>query len=133
LAGAWAVVRGKVEDGETAWGAALRELVEETGVRPGELYQLDTLDSFYLAAADAVYHCPGFCAVVGRDVEIVLNAEHDAYRWVAREHIDRDFLWPGERLQAAEICREILDDGPAKPFLRIPTENTPQMDTDGHR
>ena len=119
LAGAWAVVRGTVEAGETAWQAALRELREETGLAPEEFYQLDTLDSFYLAANDTFYHCPGFCAVVGRGARVVLNAEHDAARWVDRSRIDRDFLWPGERLQLAELCREILDDGPAKPYLRV--------------
>jgi dATP pyrophosphohydrolase len=133
LAGAWAVVRGKIESGETAWRAALRELKEETGLEPGEFFQLDTLDSFYLAAADAVYHCPGFCAVVPPDAAVVLNAEHDSHRWVARANIDRDFLWPGERLQLAELCREILDGGPAKPYLRIRAGETPQMDTDAHR
>jgi dATP pyrophosphohydrolase len=119
LAGAWSVCRGGIEDGETAWQAALRELVEETGIRPAEFYQLDTIDLFYLATGDGLWHVPGFCAVVGRDVEIVLNEEHDAFRWVPRSRIDADFLWPGERAQLAELCREILDDGPAKQYLRI--------------
>ena len=120
LAGAWAIVRGGIEEGETAWQAALRELHEETGLRPLEFYQLDTIDLFYLVAGDGLWHVPGFCAVVGRDAEVVLNEEHDAHRWTPRARIDSDFLWPGERAQLAELCREILDDGPAKPYLRIP-------------
>jgi dATP pyrophosphohydrolase len=120
LAGAWSVVRGAIEEGETAWQAALRELLEETGLRPAEFYQLDTIDLFYLVAGDSLWQVPGFCAVVGRDVEIVLNEEHDAARWVPRGRVDADFLWPGERAQLAELCREILDDGPAKQYLRIP-------------
>ena len=77
------------------------------------------MDVFYLAGDDTLWHCPGFCAVVGRDVPVVLNEEHDAFRWVARDRIDADFLWPGERNQLRELCREIMDDGPAKPYLRI--------------
>lgn len=119
LGGAWAVVRGGIEEGETAWQAALRELFEETSLKPLEFYQLDTIDLFYLVAGDTLWHAPGFCAVVGREAQVVLNDEHDAIRWVPRERVDADFLWPGERSQLAELCREILDDGPAKPFLRI--------------
>ena len=119
MAGAWVTIRGRVEPGETAWRAALRELREETGIAPAEFYQLDTVDVFYLHADDTLWHCPGFCAVVPRDVRVVLNDEHDAVRWVDRARMDHDFLWPGERNQLAELSREILDDGPAKPYLRM--------------
>lgn len=120
MGGAWSTVRGTVEPGETGWGAALRELREEAGITPDEFYQLDTVDVFYLHGDDTIWHCPGFCAVVGRDAAVTLNPEHDAFRWVERSRVDRDFLWPGERAQIAELCREVLDNGPAKPYLRIP-------------
>ena len=119
MAGAWSVVRGTSEAGETAWGAALRELREETGLVPREFYQLDTVDVFYLAKGDTIWHCPAFCALVGRDAEVSLNPEHDAVRWVPRPRIEAEVLWPGERVQLAELCRTILDDGPAKAYLRI--------------
>ena len=119
MGGAWSTVRGKVEEGETAWAAALRELKEEAGITPREFYQLDTVDIFYLHADDTLWHCPGFCAVVEREVGVTLNREHDAFRWTDRSDADRAFMWPGERAQIAELCREILDNGPAKPYLRI--------------
>ena len=122
MAGAWSVVRGTSEAGETAHAAAVRELREETGLAPGEFYQLDTVDVFYLAAGDTIWHCPGFCAIVGREAEVVLNEEHDAYRWVERSRIAEEVLWPGERNQLAELCREVLDNGRAKPYLRIRVE-----------
>jgi dATP pyrophosphohydrolase len=120
LGGAWSIVRGGIEADETAWQAALRELLEETGLVPLEFYQLDTIDQFYLVADDSVWHVPGFCAIVGRDATITLNEEHHDFRWVPRNRIAESFIWPGERLQLAELCREILDDGPAKKYLRIP-------------
>jgi dihydroneopterin triphosphate diphosphatase len=120
LAGAWSTVRGKIEAGEKAWQATLRELREEAGIAPAELYQLDTVDIFYLWGDDTLWHCPGFCAVVDREIEITLNDEHDAMRWVPRDEISAKFIWPGERAQLAELCREVLDNGPAKAYLRIP-------------
>jgi dATP pyrophosphohydrolase len=119
MGGAWSTVRGKIEEGETAWGAALRELKEEAGIAPREFYQLDTVDIFYLHGDDTLWHCPGFCAIVSQDVKVTLNPEHDAFRWTPRERIDADFMWPGERAQLAELCREVLDNGPAKTYLRI--------------
>src|SRR5947209_7645875 len=78
LAGAWSTVRGRTEEGETAWAAALRELREEAGMTPTEFYQLDTVDVFYLWADDTLWHCPGFCAVIDRETPVVMNEEHDA-------------------------------------------------------
>jgi dATP pyrophosphohydrolase len=119
-AGMWAIVRGKIELGETASAAALRELREETGLVPEAFYALNTLDSFYLAHDDTVWHVPGFVALVARNSAVTLNEEHDAIRWVARTDIDASFLWPGERAQLNEACREVVDGGPAKLFLRLP-------------
>jgi dATP pyrophosphohydrolase len=120
LAGAWGAVHGRIEGGETAWQAALRELREEAGLTPLEFYQLDTINQFYVVAGDCVWHVPGFCAVVARDATITLNVEHDDHRWIDRSRIDRDFLWPGERRQLEELTREIIENGPAKPYLHIP-------------
>lgn len=119
LAGFWAAVHGKIEAGETAWQAALRELREEAGLRAEEFYHLDTINQFYLATDDTVWHVPAFCAVVPRDAVVTLNEEHDDFRWVARADLDRAFLWPGERRQLEELAREIMDFGPARPILRI--------------
>jgi dATP pyrophosphohydrolase len=119
LEGAWGAVHGRIERGETAWQAALRELREEAGLAPLEFYQLDTINQFYLVAGDCVWHVPGFCALVGRDATVTLNEEHDDHRWIPRDRAMTDFLWPGERRQVEELAREILDEGPARGYLRI--------------
>ena len=38
LLGEWCQVAGSIEEGETAWQTALRELDEETGLKPYALY-----------------------------------------------------------------------------------------------
>jgi dATP pyrophosphohydrolase len=125
LDGAWSTVRGLIEDGETAYTAAVREMREETSLVPLEFYQLDTVDVYYLAVDDTIWHTPAFGALVSRDAKVTLNEEHDAHRWVDRSRIDADFLWPGERAQLAELRSQILDDGPAKPYLRIRLDKMP--------
>jgi dATP pyrophosphohydrolase len=119
LAGAWAIVRGRIEPGETAWQAAMRELREETSLTPMEFYALNTVETFYLAAEDSIWHCPGFCAIVANDAEVVLNTEHDAYRWTPRSATNKHFLWPGERDQLVEISRELLDGGATRLYLKL--------------
>ncbi len=119
MGGSWQTVYGKIEAGEKAWQAALRELREETGLAPIEFYQLDTVNTFYLAATDEIWHVPMFCAIVDSQAGLRLNEEHDAVRWVPREEVIEAFIWPGEKAALVELFREILDAGPAKPFMRI--------------
>jgi len=119
MGGTWQNIYGGIREGERAWETALRELKEETGLVPLEFYQFDTLNTFYLAADDSIWNVPGFCAVVATDAEVVLNEEHDACRWINREKIMENLMWPGERAVCQELFREIFDDGPAKPFLKI--------------
>jgi dATP pyrophosphohydrolase len=54
LVGEWCQVAGKIEEDETAWQTALRELDEETGLRPNALYSADTCEQFYEADRDAI-------------------------------------------------------------------------------
>src|SRR5262245_36340014 len=119
----WQLVTGGIDEGETAWQAALRELREETSLEPLEFYQVDVVNTFYLAATDRMSHSPMFCAIVAPDAQVQLNDEHTAYRWIPRDQILSQVMWPGERAALAEVFGEILDNGPAKPYLRIALSN----------
>src|SRR5262245_34971277 len=115
----WQLVTGGIQEGETAWQAATRELREETSLVPTEFYQVDVVNTFYLASTDTISHSPMFCAIVPADAVVNLNAEHTQARWVPRNRIIAEVMWPGERAALLEVFREILDDGPAKSYLRI--------------
>jgi dATP pyrophosphohydrolase len=124
MGGTWAAISGCIEPGETAWHAALRELREEAGLTPTDFYRLAIVNSFYIASHDTLWHAILFLAIVDADADVVLNEENDAVRWTPRSRADEQFMWPTDRAAIAEICRDILDDGQARPYLRIPLDGS---------
>jgi len=123
MGGTYQTIRGRVEGGETAVAAALREMHEETGLRPTEFYALSTCEVFYIYHTDTVWHAAAFCAIVDPATEPTLNDEHDGYHWIPAEETDGAFMWGSEWPLIAEIKRAILAGGLAKPFLRINVES----------
>ncbi len=123
LGGTWQSIRGRIEGNETAAEAALREMREECGLAPVELYRLAILETFFIpgqsADTDVIWHSVCFCAIVAPDAEVRLNDEHTAYRWISRDQIDAHTMWASERQVIQALCRDILDDGPARPHLRV--------------
>ena len=123
LAATWQTIMGHVHPGETAVQTAVRELSEETGFVPPTLlglWQLEEVNSYFLASCDAIMLTPCFAAEVSPDAEPVLNEEHDAHRWVKRDHAGRCFVWPGQRTAIEGICRDILAaDSTVREILRI--------------
>ena len=115
----WQIVRGGVDAGESYLQAALRELREETGLAPREFYRLGAVESFFTAIDDTLWHSVAFCAVADRAQDVRLNEEHDAFRWIPRAQIETATMWASERALLAELGRDILDNGSAKPHLRV--------------
>lgn len=119
LGGTWQTVYGGAEGDETAVQAALRELKEEAGLSPLEFYRIGLASTFYTSNNDTTWIVPTFCAIVKRDDEVKLNEEHDEFRWVPRTEVNAAFMWPSDRAAVASLCEDILDNSPAKPYLRI--------------
>jgi 8-oxo-dGTP pyrophosphatase MutT (NUDIX family) len=122
--GSWQPIMGHIEAGETAVRAALRELHEEAGYEPAHLlgfWQLESLDTFFVAPSDSIMMCPLFAAEVSPSAPPPrLDDTHDAHRWIARDAADRAFLWPGQRAAIEQIVSDILPhDSPMAPLLRI--------------
>lgn len=117
--GAWEVVHGSIEGDETPAAAAMRELSEETGLRPDRLYNLSRTESFYRHGADEIGFIPVFAAwVVG---EPRLSAEHDRYEWLSLPAAQGRLAWPRER-RALEDIQVLLahgDAGPLEDVLRV--------------
>ena len=119
MAGTWQAVHGHIRPGEHVVAAALRELREETGLRPRALWQLQFVHSFYVAPEDAIRLCASLAAEIDPQAGVRLNEEHSDYRWLPADHALVQFLWPGQRRAIREILDEIILPGPAEPYLRL--------------
>jgi dATP pyrophosphohydrolase len=92
--------------------AALRELAEETGLRPEKLYNLSRVEGFYLHAADEVALIPVFVALVGTEATVRLGAEHDGFEWLDLTEARTRLAWPRER-RALDDAAVLLGGGDA--------------------
>lgn len=129
--GRWRQVGGKIRPGETAWEAALRELAEETGWRPGtgllEMWALPSVNTFYEVAEDRVVLAPAFAAHV--EGEPTLDDEHDAWAWHPAETAASSLAWsePARLLRLAAQLADASDrpDAWRVPFRDVRVERLP--------
>ena len=119
--GAWEIVHGRIERGETPADAACREVGEETGLRTQRLYAI-TVNPFYLPQHDTVQLAVVFAAVVEDAGAVALSAEHDASAWRTPAAAIKTLAWPREH-DAVRYAVHLLrtgDAGAVEDVLRVP-------------
>jgi len=116
--GAWEMVHGKVEPGEALPAAALRELHEETGLRPERLLSI-TMHSFFLVPRGTVQLAAVFAAIVAPDAVIKLGEEHARHAWLTPSQARRRFTWPHEK-RVVDDARQLLATPGVWDVLEIP-------------
>jgi mutator protein MutT len=103
LAGLWEFPGGKIEPGETAEEAAVRECQEETGIEVEPLFRYSLHDEDY-AHGRVQLHFIG-CRPLGESI-----APQPPFRWVSREELNRYEFPTGN----AEILKLLAAEMPAK-------------------
>lgn len=119
----WCQVAGKVEHGELAWQAILRELREETGISATELYTADYLEQFYEPLGNQIMVVPVFVILLS-DVPLVrLNHEHTDYGWFSFSEAKDRVPFPNQHQMLDHVWQHFVLQSPS-PQMRIDT--TPQ-------
>lgn len=120
--GAWEIVHGRIERGETPEAAARREVREETALAVDRLYNI-TLGGFYLHHRQVLSLTVVFCAIVAGDATPPsIGEEHDACEWLPLSEAMERCAWPREReamQHVAHLLRNGHDAGAVEDVLRV--------------
>jgi 8-oxo-dGTP pyrophosphatase MutT (NUDIX family) len=117
--GLWQIVSGTVEKGEKAWEVAVREVLEETGLRPQKLYNTPLTNVFYLSGDDSVNLSPVFAVLADASADVKLSREHVAFEWLGREQAISRLVWPGQKRAIQTVCDFIIEENPSRALLEI--------------
>jgi dATP pyrophosphohydrolase len=119
--GSWEAVHGHIEAGETAVTTVLREIKEETGLKPERLYSLSRSEAFYRHTENEVVMIPVFAAFVSKHAKVKLSGEHDEHEWLRAQAARVRMSWPRLRREIGYAIRLVGlgDAGPLEDVLRI--------------
>ena len=91
----WQMVTGKIKTNEKAYQTAIREIKEETGLTPLQLWVAPTVNSFYEPKEEYICLLPVFASRVEAD-KIQLSDEHAEYKWVNKAEAQKLLAWAQE-------------------------------------
>jgi dATP pyrophosphohydrolase len=105
--GIWQMITGTIESHEHTKEAVIRELQEETGLKPKKIYSIPRINTFYLAISDKICMSPVFLTFVDSQ-EVNISVEHTEYKWAAFEEAEELIHWPNQ-VESLEIIKKYLD------------------------
>jgi dATP pyrophosphohydrolase len=98
------MVTGKIKENENAYQTAMREIKEETGLVPVQLWVAPTVNSFYEPKDEYICLLPVFAARVETD-KVKISGEHTEYQWVDITIAQKLLAWEGQR-KAVQIIED---------------------------
>ncbi len=112
----WQMVTGKIKRNEKAYETVIREIKEETGLKPVKLWTVPLVNSFYSHSRNAICMVPVFAVKVNKNTNIEISEEHSTYKWVTKNSAKKLLAWPGQRYSVDIICEYITNQ---KSFLKF--------------
>ena len=106
--GIWQMITGGVQDFETIRDGVMREITEETGIKPMAVYSIPRVNSFYFDYGDAICLSPVFLAIAGNK-DVKLSEEHTEYKWVDYNNAIALIRWP-DQIESLNVIHKYLND-----------------------
>ena len=106
--GMWQCVVGTLDPGEEILKGMKRELKEETGLKPGKMWWLESSAVAYRPKMDRLLPVAFFAAEVGAGEKVKLSDEHVAYKWVPFLTALRMLRWRTQKIAIAEADQAIV-------------------------
>ena len=123
--GLWQIVTGTVGPGERGLDAAVREVREETSLRPFQLWVVPVITGFYDAVSDSISFIPAFAGQVDPLENPRLSDEHESFEWLPLDRAVRRLVWPGQKNLLEMVDQAIIRGAPAGILSAIPPESIP--------
>jgi dihydroneopterin triphosphate diphosphatase len=91
----WQMITASCEEGESTKQTAVRELLEETGMKAVKLFAVPHVNTFYFDINDSVCLSPVFLVFVDTE-KVKISNEHTEYKWVTYNEAVEWIHWPDQ-------------------------------------
>ena len=118
----WQGVAGKIEEGETSSEAAIRELKEETGLSPLNMFVADHVSKFYEVHGDRINLVPVFGIEVDSEI-INLSEEHISYKWVDINEALNTLVWNGQKKGIQTVHDMVINNDDRMIWSKVEVKN----------
>jgi len=116
--GCWGFVTGGKKEKETVAQVVVRELKEETGLKPTNMWATEYLVQFYEPEFDTIWILPLIVAVVSPKDEVKLSPENCEYRWLPPRKAKNLVTW-NNLVKAIDDISDELEIYPAHNWVEI--------------
>ena len=119
LGNTWHAIHAKIDEGETAYTAALREVRLAIGVVPRQFYSADLVSQLYDHYSDSIALTPVFAALIEGPAPATLGANFIDYAWCDLDEAVSRLFFSTQRWAVRHITDVIASGGPEAEFYRL--------------